>query len=149
MTTLVKSNSNLIPKVPTFFDDLIIRDLFNWPILGHSGGDITPAVNIIETPGNYMLDVAVPGMKKEDFNIELDNDTLTISAETTQESEDTNQHYTRKEFNFRSFRRNFNLPEKLVEREKISAKYENGILHINIPKTERAKTHATKQIKIS
>ncbi|MBT8195281.1 MAG: Hsp20/alpha crystallin family protein [Bacteroidia bacterium] len=150
MTTLVKSNGNLFPDVPQFFDDVFARDMFNLPILNRISGDNLPAVNITESNKNYLLEFAVPGMKKNDFHIELDNNTLIVSAELQSEEEDTsNENYTRKEFSYKSFKRVFNLPKNMVEAEKISAKYEQGILQVTVPKTEIAKTKPVKQIQIS
>lgn len=150
MTTLVKSNGNLFPDVPQFFDDVFAKDMFNLPILNRISGDTLPAVNISESDKNYLLELAAPGMKKGDFHIELDNNTLIVSAELKSEAENmSDENYTRKEFNYKSFKRIFNLPKNMVEADKISAKYEQGILQVSVPKTEYARTKPVKQIQIS
>lgn len=97
-----------------------------------------PAVNIKETENAYELELAVPGLNKEDFNINLEDNHLTISVESSEEKVEETKNYTRKEFNYSTFRRSFVLPENLVDREQISAKYENGILYVNVPKREEA-----------
>jgi len=92
--------------------------------------------------------MSAPGLEKKDFKIELNNSVLTISSEKKVENETKDdQQFTRREFSYQSFSRSFNLPET-VESEKIAAKYENGILSINIPKKEEAKPKPVKQIEI-
>lgn len=98
-----------------------------------------PAVNIKETDDNYELDVAVPGMSKTDFKVRVDAHTLSISAETKQEKTENNERYRRHEFAFNSFTRTFTLPDH-VDKENVTCKYDNGLLHIELPKAEHAKT---------
>lgn len=116
------------------------------------GGDLfkTPAlVNIKDQKDGYKIEVAAPGFKKEDFSVRVENNVLTLSAESKQETETTEDHkYTRKEFNFSSFTRSFTLP-RTVEAAKVSATYENGILLVTLPKKEEAKQTASIDIKIS
>lgn len=97
-----------------------------------------PAVNIEEKNDSYELQIAVPGMKKEDFHIDIDGNLLTISAEKEERKEEKDKKMTREEYNYSSFTRTFTLPEE-VKKEKIDAKYEGGILSIMLPKTEEAK----------
>jgi HSP20 family protein len=93
--------------------------------------------------------MAAPGMTKDDFKIELNNSVLTISSEKQSENQSKeDKNITRREFSYQSFSRSFTLPV-IVETEKISAKYENGILRVNIPKKEEAKPKPLKQIKVS
>lgn len=94
-------------------------------------------VNISETKDGYSLEVVAPGFAKDDFKVKLDGPTLTISAEKKTESKDENEKHLRREFSFRSFSRSFTLDEK-VEAAKINAKYENGVLHLTLPKKEAA-----------
>ncbi len=96
-----------------------------------------PAVNIIDNDTNFELSLAVPGRQKEDFNIEIDDNVLAISAEVKNESDNLKENYTRREFGFTSFKRAFTLPDT-VDTEKIEASYENGILHFVLPKKEEA-----------
>lgn len=107
-----------------------------------------PAVNVKETDTEFELEVAAPGMKKDDFQINLENDILTISSEREEEKEEENGRFARQEFSYQSFQRTFSLPENMVDSEKIDAKYHDGILHLTLPKLEHAKTKPPRQIKI-
>jgi HSP20 family protein len=145
---LVKRNpDNWLPSV---FDDMFKTDWLGGTTNVNSIGTSIPAVNIQETDDNFMVAVAVPGKTKEDFNIELDNDVLTISSEGKQENEvsENKGKYTRKEFSYSRFKRAFSLPES-VDGEKISAAYNNGVLEINLPKKEEAKVQPKRMIEIS
>ncbi|MDC6352526.1 Hsp20/alpha crystallin family protein [Zeaxanthinibacter sp. PT1] len=96
-----------------------------------------PAVNIKENEKDFELELAIPGQKKEDFNIEVDNNVLSISMETKNEEETKEANYTRREFSYRSFKRAFTLPET-VDEDKINADYSDGILRFTLPKKEEA-----------
>ncbi len=109
-------------------------------------GDV-PAVNIKEENDKFVLEMAAPGMKKDDFQINLDNYQLTISSEKKEEKKEKDDNYTRREFLYSSFSRSFTLP-KSIDVEKIKADYKNGILNIVLPKKEE-ETKLTRQIKIS
>jgi HSP20 family protein len=87
-------------------------------------------------------------MTKDDFDIELKDNILTISSEKSNEKEEENDHYTRREFSYQSFNRTFNLPKEVVDTERIQARYENGLLKLVIPKQEEAKQKASKRIEI-
>ncbi|MDA3866449.1 MAG: Hsp20/alpha crystallin family protein [Salinivirgaceae bacterium] len=108
-----------------------------------------PAVNIKDEENKFTVQVAVPGMDKKDFNIDLSENLLTISSEKEDKKEDKEDSYTRREYSYRSFTRTFTLPENIVDSIKISAKYENGELTITIPKKEEAKPKPARTIKIS
>jgi HSP20 family protein len=108
----------------------------------------TPAVNIIEGKDDFKIEVAAPGLSKEDFRINLDNDLLTISANKEVKNEEQNETYTRREFSYSSFCRSFTLPET-VDGEKISASQKEGILTIHVPKKEEAKVKPAREIAIS
>jgi len=107
-----------------------------------------PSVNIIETEEGFSLELAAPGLKKEDFKINLDNNILSISAETQNESEEKTEKMIRKEFSYNSFRRSFSLP-KAIDLEKIKADYKDGILSVGLPKREEAKVAINREIAIS
>jgi HSP20 family protein len=109
-------------------------------------GDV-PAVNIKEEKDKFVLEMAAPGMKKDDFQINLDNYQLTISSEKKEEKKEKDDNYTRREFFYSTFSRSFTLP-KSVDVEKIKADYKNGILSVVLPKKEE-ETKLTRQIKIS
>ena len=108
----------------------------------------TPAVNIKETDKDFMIELAAPGLVKDDFKIDVDNDVLSISCEKEKKDEDKDNNYVRREFSYCSFKRTFSLPES-ANVEKIKAKHKDGILTIDIPKKEEAKAKAPRQIKIS
>ena len=149
--TLVKRNGNLLNPLPLLFDDFFNRDLFNWGNSNFSGTNTTvPAVNIKETAENYEVEVAAPGMTKNDFKVELDGNSLTISSEKShQNNEREDERYSRKEFSYQSFQRTFTLKKDVVDIDKINAKYENGLLQLRIPKKEEAKQKPPRLIQIS
>jgi HSP20 family protein len=149
--TLVKRNGSLLNPLPALFDDFFNRDLYGWGTSNFSDTNTTiPAVNIKETAENYEVEVAAPGMTKKDFKVELDGNLLTISSERTNQKEETeDERYSRKEFSYQSFQRTFTLQKDVVDIDKIQAKYENGLLHLLIPKKEEAKQKPPRLIQIS
>lgn len=100
-----------------------------------------PAVNISETDKGFEIELAAPGMKKEDFKVKVDNGVLTISAERKEEKEEKKKNYTRQEYNFSSFSRSFTLPENVKE-DDLMAKYEDGLLRLTVGKKEAVKSKA-------
>ena len=149
--TLVKRNGSLLNPMPVLFDDFFNRDLFNWGNQNFSDTNTTvPAVNIKETAENYEVEVAAPGMTKKDFKVELDGNSLKISSErSTEKVEKDDERYSRKEFSYQSFLRTFTLQKDVMDIDKIEAKYENGLLHLLIPKKEEAKQKPPRLIQIS
>jgi len=132
-----KAMSNLIRR-NSFFDDFITKDLFDFAPTRFQKSDFTlPSVNVKEHEAGFEIQVAAPGIKKEDFKINLERNVLTISSERQSENEekDNNGAFTRREFNYSSFSRSFTLPE-VVEADRIEASYEDGILKIDVPKKE-------------
>lgn len=107
-----------------------------------------PLVNVKDTDKSFLLDVAAPGMKKEDFILQVKENVLIISAEKEEKKEEKDDDFTRKEFSYSSFSRSFWLPENVRE-EAISAEYKDGVLHIDVPKSEVTKAEPVKKIKIS
>tara|TARA_R110002020_G_scaffold21009_1_gene71087 strand:- start:53795 stop:54133 length:339 start_codon:yes stop_codon:yes gene_type:complete len=107
-----------------------------------------PKVNIKETAEAYLVEMAVPGLKKSDFNIDLHNQILTISMNKEEETEQKDGNYTRKEFGYASFKRTFSLPETVNDGD-IKAHYNDGILKIQLPKKEEARQKPVRTIKIS
>jgi HSP20 family protein len=107
-----------------------------------------PAVNITEQNGNYLVSLAAPGLKKDDFSIDLDGNMLTISCQKEESKEEKDKKFTRKEFNYSSFSRSFSLPEE-VNMEKIDALYEDGVLKITLPRKEEAKMIRAKHIAVN
>lgn len=107
-----------------------------------------PAANVKETESEYVLELAIPGRKKEDFNVEIDNEILTISSEVKSEENKEDDGYTRREFTFSSFKRVFSLPET-ISLDKINATYEDGILKFILPKKEEALPKPKRLIEIA
>ena len=146
--TLLKRNE-FVPAWSNFFNDFLNRDWNDWSLQNFSDTNTTlPSVNVKDTTDAFVVEMAAPGMEKKDFNIELNNDLLTISSEKKHEKKDKGSDYTRREFSYQSFSRSFTLP-LYVERDKIKAEYKNGVLNISIPKKEEAKPKPPKQIAIS
>ncbi|MNS18971.1 18 kDa heat shock protein [compost metagenome] len=151
MKTLVKTNS-LFPMTPvnTLLDDFFSRDIFDWTDKNFSAmGSNLPSVNLKETDKKIEVELAAPGMKKEDFKVEIDNNMLMISSEKEEEKEEKRKkdNYIRKEFNYQSFFRSFSLPE-YVDENKVEANYKDGILHIDIAKKEGSNKKIAKKIDI-
>ena len=150
MKTLVRQNATLFPSLPSLLDDFFNRDWADSTLPNGNYSATLPAVNVQETNEDYIIHVAAPGMKRDEFKVEIDNNVLTISAqrEDNHKEHDQARNYTRREFNYQSFQRSFTLPENKVEGEKISARYTDGILHITVPKKEEAKVKPVKQITV-
>jgi len=145
MNTLIR-RSGLLPTT-SFFDDFLTRDLFDWSGWTENGSTV-PRVNIVESGDDFRVEVAAPGMRKDDFHISLDNDMLTISSEIQNEESNEEQNYLRREFSYQAFKRSFYLPNT-VEADKIKATYKDGLLRLAIPKKEEAKKKPVKTIAIS
>jgi HSP20 family protein len=106
-----------------------------------------PAVNVKENENGFQIEVAAPGLKKEDFKLSLHENRLTISAKQEENKEENKEKYTRQEFNYTSFQRTFTLP-KNVDGDKIEATYTDGVLHVGLPKKEEIKP-AVKEISVA
>ena len=149
--TLAKVSNSMFPSVPSLIDRFFEGDLMDWNTWNFAGSDSTlPAVNVKENDNEYLIDVAAPGMKKNDFKLNYDNGRLTISSEKKDEIQETNgDKITRREFSYQSFQRSFTVPQNSVDGEKIEASYADGILNIKLPKREELKPKPAKEIKIS
>ena len=142
--SLANSNSNQnFPTLSNWLDDIFNRDLPSVFTSNFNTGITLPKVNIKETVDDFTVEMAVPGLKKSDFQIDIDNQILSISTETKEENEHKEENYTRREFGYSSFKRTFTLPES-VNNEKINARYNEGILSILLPKKEEAKQKPSK-----
>lgn len=128
-----------------FFD---VGNVFPAELLRHSQTNL-PAVNISEDEKSFCVDIVAPGFKKNDFKVNVEDDMLTISAEAKSETkeEDAKKQYSRREYSHSSFTRSFKLPEN-VKDDNISAEFNDGILKLNIPKSEQ-QIKATKEIHIN
>lgn len=144
--SIIRRNQ-LFPSM--LFDDLFTRDLWNMGFRNSSETNTTiPAVNIKETPENFEVEMAAPGMSKPDFKVELDGNTLTISSEKKSAEEQNEEKYARREFSYQSFTRTFQLSRDVVDAENIQARYENGVLYLLIPKKEEVRQKAPRTIEI-
>jgi len=139
--SIVRRNNLLFPA---FMNEVFKPDWFGGM---ENFGNTFPAVNIRENERDFEVEIAVPGKKKEDFNIEVDNNVLTVSLEYKKEEEVKEDNYTRREFSFNSFKRAFTLPETVNE-EKINASYTDGILRFTLPKKEEALPRPKRLIEI-
>jgi len=135
--------------MPVLFDDFF-KPWSEW----FDGGSVlgrtltVPAVNITETNEMFNVSLAAPGMKKDDFNIDVDGNMLTISCEKEESKEENEARFNRKEYNYTSFSRSFTVPDD-VNKDKIEAKYEEGVLKLHLPKKDEVKkSMASKHIAI-
>ena len=125
----------LVKRRPNEFNSFL-NDFFNHGMIERRENTLSqnrnylPKVNILETEDDFQINLAAPGMKKNEFSVSLDNDLLTISAEKADEKTESNHTFTRFEFDYQNFERSFTLPIEKVDSEKINAKYEDGILYL-------------------
>lgn len=117
------------PSLSDFFDDDWVKSRF-------SNGHWSPAINVVDNEGDYEVEVAAPGFKKDDFSISYENGVLTINGKTEKEEEEKKKNYTRKEFSSKSFTKSFTLPEN-ADAEHIGAKYKDGVLKLTLSKLEK------------
>ncbi|UFH55098.1 Hsp20/alpha crystallin family protein [Spirosoma sp. KNUC1025] len=146
MNTLVRKNNNFPSLIENFFGR-DVNDFFNANTPSFNN---VPAVNVVEHKDGFRIEVAAPGMKKDDFKLQLNHNNLTISgSQQTQinDSDNSNERYTRREFSYSSFQRTFTLPTS-VDADNIQASYTDGLLKIEVPKREEAKIKPPRQIEI-
>jgi HSP20 family protein len=143
MSTLVKTQFGK----PSQFNGLFGKDFFNeLNIPAYTSAQ--PAVNVVEGENGFRIELAAPGFNKSDFQLNLEKNQLTISAQKEEKATETNEKYTRKEFNYASFKRVFTLPNS-VDGEQISALYTDGILNVTLPKKEEAKEKPARLIEVA
>jgi HSP20 family protein len=135
------------PVVKQF--DNLFNDFFTPSVWSNPAGDVSsiPAANVHETPAAYFLEISAPGRNKENFSINLEKDLLTVSYEHKEENNTEDKNSVRREFYYNSFKRSFSLDDK-IDAGNIQAKYENGILKIELPKKPELQQQP-KQITIS
>ena len=135
------------PLIPTvfgdFFNDFLNSDTSNKEVFNY-----VPAVNIAERPNDFTIEVAAPGIGKEDFKVSVETGVLTIAGEKKEEKKEEGTKFTRKEFSYTTFKRSFSLPEH-VNADNIAASHKDGVLTLVLPKREEARTKAAKEIKVS
>jgi HSP20 family protein len=144
MKTILKRN-----QLPMFFDDFL-GDVFNTgKMLNPTELTMTaPAINIKESDTDYQIELAAPGMEKSDFKISIDQNLLSIFTEKREEKTENAEKFSRKEFGYMLFKRNFTLPEGKIEKDQIQAKYEAGILKVSLPKKQLQENKMVKAIVI-
>jgi HSP20 family protein len=136
--TLVKfANGQKNRAVNPFFND-VFDSILNDSFFSERAASRVPAVNIAETEGDFQIELAAPGLKKEDFKISLDKNVLTVSADKKTENVEEGKKFSKREYSYNSFTRSFTLPE-LADSTKIEAEYTDGILKLNVAKKEEAK----------
>lgn len=131
---------------PSFFDGFG-KDFFD-DLMPFNSNQSLPAVNIMDKENEYRIEVAAPGLKKEDFKVNMEGNILTVHSEKETRNEENNEKYARREFSYSSFTRSFTLPEG-TDAENVNASYNDGILLIQVPKKEEARKRAPKQIAIA
>ena len=130
--------------MPTVFGDFFDNDFMP------RANATAPAINVLENVEGYVVELAAPGLKKEDFSVNINEEgNLVIKMEKKQEqaTDDKHSHYLRREFNYTKFEQTLILPDD-VEKAKIAARVENGVLTVDLPKTEQARTKVERQIEI-
>ena len=151
MNLTLKKNGGLPRLLSDFFGtSLIDKNFFDLDsdLFTSRLGINVPTANITETSKEYKLEVAAPGLERKDFNVEIDNQTLRISAEKEEEKKKEESEYSRREYSFNSFSRSFTLPENVREAD-IDAKYENGVLRISIPKAQETPGKQAHKVAVS
>lgn len=153
MSLLIKTNGGF----PTLLSDwlnpaMLTSDFMDFdseaPLQALRLGINVPSANVAETPKEYLVELAAPGLERKDFRVAIDNHTLTISSEKSDEKKEEKDGYSRREFSYNSFSRSFSLPENVKETN-IDAKYQNGILKISIPKKEVTLSKPSREIAVS
>lgn len=140
LPTIAKRNFRPFYMGSIFDDDFL-------PVMTNTTSSM-PVVNVKEDEKKFELDLAVPGIDKKELKIDINEDVLTISSETKNESEENKDGYKRKEFSYSSFCRSFQIPEN-VSKDKIEANYKDGVLSVTLPKNEEEKHKISRQVKIS
>ena len=146
--TQLKKVTNDWSSFPSLLTDIMDVDRFFGSDQFFRKMNKMPAANIKEQNNHYEIELAVPGMKKEDIKIELSNNILTISAQHKNEKTEEKDNYTRREFSYNSFSRSFDVPTS-VNAEEVNAQYKDGLLLLTLPKKQEAIVNNKKEIKVS
>lgn len=147
--SLTKLSNNYFPGFPSFLDKFFEGDQMDWNNWNFAEKNSTlPAINVLENEDEFKIEVAAPGMRKEDFAINYENGRLNISSEKKEEKKSEKEKISRCEFSYQSFQRSFTVAESSIEVDKIAAKYEDGILRLVLPKREEVKPKPSRMIQI-
>jgi HSP20 family protein len=147
--TTMSTLPTLRTVLPSFFDDdafALPGRLFNRPFFQDS--ELFPAVNIKDNTKSFDLELAVPGYKKEELKVNVEEGLLTISSEKKKESEEEGKGYTRREYSYASFKRSFRLPEN-ADADNVKASYVDGVLKLSIPKTKALPEKHGREVRIA
>lgn len=149
MNLTIKRNGGMPSLLSDFFGPME-RDFFGFDmdVMPSRLGINVPTANVVETEREYKLELAAPGLERKDFNVEVKNHTLMISAEKEEEKKEEKEEYSRREYSFNSFSRSFALPENVKEGD-IDARYENGVLKVAIPKAKETPVKQVHKITVS
>ena len=148
MATIEKRQSQHPTRPGSFWNNPLDRFFRNdFMNLWNNGPERMPSVNIREEKDKYSVELAVPGLKKEDINVDVEGNMLTISCEKEEETKEGENDYSHREYNYSSFSRSLTLPEN-VDSSKISARYTDGVLRLGIPKREPSQKEKSSKIKI-
>ena len=139
-------SNSLVPTVSKFFDD-DWNTIFDWT--NRSINSTFPSVNIIDRPEEFIIELAAPGLNKDYFSIEMKNNALHISYEKSDESDEVEKTYRRREFNYSSFYRTFRINGQLIDGDHIQAAYKDGVLYIELPKKDEVKEKPPRMIRIN
>ncbi len=140
---ITRFNGGMTPRVSKMLEDFFNDDFF---VNRHPTYNL-PQVNVIESDDQFRIDVAAPGMERDDFELKVEQNVLKVKAERHHEEEERDEKYTRREFTYGVFERTFSLPDS-VDYDQIHAKYDKGILHITLAKREEAKAKPPRLIEI-
>lgn len=146
MKNVVNHNKLAPSRMSGFFDDFFNRNITDF--FGSDFAVQSPSINIVENEESFRIEVAAPGLTKSDFNISVESGLLKIEAKKEHKEEVKEDKFVRREFNFSSFTRSFQLPDT-VDADNINANYEQGVLILTLPKLEEAKAKLVKVIEIS
>lgn len=144
--SLIKFNANRDNSLNTGFND-VLGSIFNDSFFSDRMMSRVPAVNVSETQDHYHIEMAAPGLNKNDFDIKLDRNILAVSVEQKKQDVQEHRQFNKREFSYTSFVRSFALPETADDAQ-IEASYVNGILNIQVAKKEEAK-QVTRKIEIT
>ncbi len=154
--SLIKSNKRRTPRLsnafrndPFFTNFMDRKSMFENFFDTNGDFDISPAMNIKEKDKEFEVELAAPGLNKEDFNITLDEGILTISAQKEESKDAEKEGFVTKEFSYNSFSRSISIPENIDEDKEIKAKYEDGVLKLKLQKKEIMEPKKARQIQIS
>jgi HSP20 family protein len=143
MLPVISKKSYMPSLVDQFFKDDLFDNVFGW-----NRSVTVPSVNIAEGANSYRIEVAAPGLNRDDFKVDVEDHQLIISSRKEEKKEEKEDKFLRREFSYSSFSRSFILPE-WVEEDKIKATHKDGILSVEIPKKDEVKTKMSRNIKIS